>query len=127
MNDRVTRRRQGLYRSRSGMIMGVCKGLSEYFGVSLKWVRILSVVALMTTGFWPAVCIYLLAGFFMKPEPILPLETELEEEFYNSYAASRAMALRRLKSDFDHLDHRIQRMEGIVTAKEFGWEQRLNG
>jgi phage shock protein C len=118
--------RRTLYRSRSGMILGVCKGLAEHFGVSLKWTRVIAVLVLIFTGFWPAAAIYLAAAYFMTPEPLLELETELEEEFYNSYSASRSMALGRLKSQFDRLDRRIQRMEDVVTDREYSWEQRLN-
>ena len=126
MNSRSERNRRTLYRSRKGKILGVCRGLSDYFGVSLKWTRIIAVLALIFTGFWPATAIYLAAAYFMSPEPIVPLESDLEEEFYNSYTASKAMALGRLKYQFDRLDRRIQRMESVVTAKEYNWEQRLN-
>jgi phage shock protein C len=126
MNSRYERSRRTLYRSRKGKILGVCKGLSEYFGLSLKWTRIIAVLTLIFTGFWPAFAIYLAAAYFMSPEPIVPLESDLEEEFYNSYTASSAMALGRLKYQFDRLDRRIQRMESVVTAKEYNWEQRLN-
>jgi len=126
MNSRSERNRRTLYRSRKGKILGVCRGLSDYFGVSLKWTRIIAVLTLIFTGFWPAVAIYLAAAYFMSPEPIVPLESDLEEEFYNSYTASRAMALGRLKYQFDRLDRRIQRMESVVTGKEYNWEQRLN-
>ena len=126
MGDRYGRRR-GLYRARDGMILGVCKGLAEYFGVRVKWIRIAAVVVLVATGFWPAVAVYLIAAYFMRTEPLLPLETDLEEEFYSSYTRSRAMALSRLKREFDSLDRRVQRMEGAVTAREFQWQQRLDG
>ena len=63
----------------------------------------------------------------MKPEPVLPLQTEDDEEFYNSFASSRRMAIHRLKRTFDHLDRRIQRIESIVTARDFDWDSRLNG
>jgi phage shock protein C len=119
-------RRRTLYRSRQGKILGVCRGIAEYFDVQVKWVRIIAVIALIFTGFWPAVAIYLLAAYLMKPEPVLPMENEAEEEFYNSYAASRSMALGRLKRQFDNLDRRIQRMENHVTTREYSWEQRLN-
>jgi phage shock protein C len=62
----------------------------------------------------------------MKPEPVLPLETEAEQEFYNSYATSRSMALHRLRRTFDQLDRRIRRIESIVTSREYDWERRLN-
>ncbi len=68
---------------------------------------------------------YLLAALLMRVEPILPLSSDTDAEFYNSYAASRTMALRRLKSTYDHLESRIQRLENLVTSRKYDWEQRL--
>ncbi len=116
----------GLYRSRSGKILGVCKGLAEYFDLSVKGTRIIAVVLLISSGIWPMVVVYFLAALLMKPEPVLPLETEGEQEFYNSYTSSRRMALHRLKRTYDNLDRRIQRMEHIVTSREYDWDRRLN-
>jgi phage shock protein C len=36
------------------------------------------------------------------------------------------MALHRLKRTYDNLDRRIQRMESIVTSREYDWDRRLN-
>ena len=44
-----------LYRSRSGMILGVCKGLARYFDVSLFWTRFIAVLLMLFTGFWPLI------------------------------------------------------------------------
>jgi phage shock protein C len=115
-----------LYRSRSGMIFGVCKGLADSFNLKVMWVRIITLICFFCTGIWPTAIIYILAALLMKPEPILPLETEEAEEFYNSYVSSRGLALHRLKRTFDNLNRRIQRMEGTVTAREYDWERRLN-
>lgn len=60
-----------LYRSRNGLILGVCRGLADYFNLSVKWVRIIAIVLFIFTGFWPTGVIYLLAAFVMKPEPII--------------------------------------------------------
>src|SRR6266851_5440263 len=120
------KQRNGLYRSRKGMILGVCKGIAEYFDLSVTGTRILACIVLVFSGVWPMVVLYFLAALLMKPEPVLPLETEGEQEFYNSYASSRRMALHRLKRTYDNLDRRIQRMEHIVTAREYDWERRLN-
>ncbi len=120
------RQRTGLYRSRSGKILGVCKGIAEYFDLPVFWMRVIAIVLLFVSGVWPMVIVYFVAALLMKPEPVLPLETEGEQEFYNSYANSRRMALHRLKRTYDNLDRRIQRMEHIVTAREYDWERRLN-
>lgn len=124
MNQYRTRR--GLYRSRSGVIFGVCKGIAEYLDFSVFWTRIIAVALLLFTGLWPVVGLYLLAALLMKPEPVMPIDTEEQQEFYNSYVTSSNLALHRLKRTFDNLDRRIQRMESVVTAREYDWERRLN-
>ena len=108
------------------MIFGVCKGLAEYLDFSVFWTRVITAGILLFTGIWPIVGIYFLAALLMKPEPVLPIDTEEAEEFYNSYASSRNLALHRLKRTFDNLDRRIQRMETTVTAREYDWDRRLN-
>jgi phage shock protein C len=120
------RKRTGLYRSRRGVICGVCRGIAEYLDFSVFWTRIIALALLVFSGFWPILGLYFLAALLMKPEPSIPLETEEEQEFYQSYVHSRHMALQRLKRTFDHLDRRIQRIENIVTTREYDWEQRLN-
>ena len=118
--------RTTLYRSRKGMWCGVCRGLAEYYSLDVFWMRVLTVVAAFFVGIWPAVIMYLIAVMVMKPEPVLPLETEEDEEFYHSYSGSRSMALHRLKRTFGNLDRRIQRLESAVTTRDYDWEERLN-
>jgi len=119
-------RSSGPYRSRRGMIFGVCRGLAEHFDFSVFWMRVIFVVAFIMSGFWPAGLLYLLLGLLLKPAPVVPFANADDAEFYNSYASSRGMALSRLKRNFDSLDRRIQRIEAIVTAPEYDWDRRMN-
>lgn len=114
-----------LYRSREGMIFGVCRGLAEHYSFSVSWMRIIVLAASTATGFWPTVGLYIVAALIMKLEPVLPLENEEDKEFYHSYADSRSMALHRLKRTYDNLDRRIQRLENTVTTREYDWDERL--
>jgi phage shock protein C len=116
----------GIYRSRDGVFLGVCKGISEYFDFSLFWIRMVMVVFFIFSGFWPVIGVYLVAAFFMKPEPIKPITSEGEREFYDSYVHSPRSAAHRLKKKFRDLDRRIRRMEDEVTAREYDWERRFN-
>lgn len=125
VRNRADRRERGIYRSRKGVILGVCRGLADYFDVKVFWVRVLAVMLLLFTGLWPAAGLYLLGGLLMKPEPVVPFKNTADREFYNSYTGSRGMALQRVKRKFDNLDRRIQRMEHIVTSKDFDWERRF--
>jgi phage shock protein C len=117
---------KGLYRSRDGVILGVCRGIAEHFDFSVFWVRTVTVLMFFFSGLWPLTGVYILAALLMKPEPVLPIETEAEAEFYDSYVHSRKGAVHRLKRKYDGLDRRIQRMEDRVTSREFDWERRLN-
>jgi phage shock protein C len=118
--------RNGIYRSRNGIILGVCKGLAEHFDFSVFWTRVIALIFLFVAGILPAIGLYLLAALLMKPEPVIPVENAAEKEFYDSYTYSRQGAVQRLKRRFDNLQRRIQRMEHIVTSAEYDWEDRLS-
>lgn len=115
-----------LYRSRSGIICGVCKGIAEHLDFPVFWLRVIALVVLFTAGIFPPVLLYFLAAIFMKPEPVIPFSDVEDQEFYNSYVSSRSMALHRVKKTYDNLDRRIRRIEDIVTAKDYDWETRLH-
>ena len=59
----------GLYRSRDGVFFGVCRGLAEYFDLSVFWMRVLVLVGFILSGFFPIGALYLLAALLMKPGP----------------------------------------------------------
>lgn len=124
VSDRGERR--PLYRSRQGVIFGVCRGIADYLNFPVFWFRVLTVFAGVFFFWWPIIGAYILAAFLMKPEPVVPFEEDSEREFYDSYVNSRSMALLRLKRTFDNLERRIRRMENLVTAREYDWERRLN-
>jgi len=118
--------RKGLYRSRKGAILGVCRGLAERLDFSVFWTRVIVVCLMIFTAFWPVVIAYFLAALLMKPEPVIPFQSEDDEEFYSCYTSSRSMALHRLKDAYTRLNRRIQRMEHIVTSKDYDWDNKLN-
>ena len=112
----------GPYRSRNGVILGVCRGIAEHFNFSLFWTRTIVIILLILGGCWPIVVLYLLAALLMKPEPVIPIESEEEQEFYDSYTNSRRRAVQRLRRRYENLERRLQRMEHIVTSREFNWK-----
>ncbi len=109
----------GVYRSRRGIFMGVCRGLAEHFNFSVFWLRMIVFLLFLFTGFWPVGVLYIVAGLILKMEPVIPLENEEDQEFYQSYTNSRESAIQRVKRKFDNIDRRIQRMEHTVTSREF--------
>lgn len=124
--SRYNRNTSTIYRARDGVFFGVCKGVADYFDFPVFWVRMALVVVFIFSGFWPVIGVYLVAAFFMKPEPVRPLESEEEQAFYDSYVHSPKSAAQRLRKRFVDLERRIRRMEDVVTGREYDWERRFH-
>lgn len=118
---------RGLYRSRSGVILGVCRGLADYFDFSVFWVRAIVVILFIFTGFWPVVGLYILAALLMKSEPAKHAETRPKRGCDSRYTHTKSGTADRLRRKWQHLEKRIQRMEDKVTSREFDWNHRFRG
>jgi phage shock protein C len=118
-------RHHTLYRSRNGKIFGVFQGIADATDLDVFWMRVAAVVLVIFTGFFPVIFIYILAALFMKIEPCEPLDEE-GEEFYNSIASNRKLAMMRLSKRLDSLDRRAQRIETAVTSRGSDWDKRMN-
>jgi phage shock protein C len=110
-------RKNRLYRSGNGVLLGVCKGLADYFDFSVYWVRAILIICLILSGFWPIMGLYFLAALIMKPEPAIPVMSEAEKG---------SGAIERLIRRHEKIEHRLRRMEDTVTTKEYDWDRRLN-
>lgn len=59
-----------LYRSsKDVMIAGVCGGISEYTGMDATVLRLLWVLVVIFTGFFPGILAYIVAAIVMPLEP----------------------------------------------------------
>lgn len=114
-----------IYRSRDGLILGVLQGVAEHYDLSVFWLRMFTLLLFIFSGIWPMTFIYLIAGVLMKPAPPAPLANDEEKEFYDNYLTSPKSAANRLKRRYESLERRIQRIEDIVTSREFDFERRL--
>ena len=110
----------GIYRSREGMILGVCKGLAEYFDFSIFWTRAIAIIFLLISGLWPIMGIYFVAALIMKPKPVRPITSSDEQEFYDTYSRSRESAGIRIKKKYQNLENRLpQKIPSHRLAKVF--------
>ncbi len=117
---------RGLYRSRNGIILGVIRGISEYFDFSVFWGRTIAVLLLLVSGFWPVTGLYFLAALIMKPAPVLRIDSDDAHDFYDSYVHSRPRAVDRIKRRYDNMEQRIRRMEDAVTSRDYDWTRRFD-
>ena len=116
---------RGLYRSRSGIIMGVCRGVGDFFNLSVFWIRIILVILFLLSGFWPVVVLYFVAAFLMKSEPIIRYHQHDKETFCGAHTRTRRPSSDNIKRRQQTLERRLRNLESSVTSKEYKWEQRL--
>ncbi len=119
--------KRGLYRSRSGVILGVCRGVGDYFDISVFWIRAVVVVLLIFTGLWPVMGIYILAALLMKSEPVVDAGNAPEKKVGGRDRRRATDAAARLRGKWKHLEKRIRRMEDKVTSREYDWNSRFHG
>jgi phage shock protein C len=123
--DRLSRR--GLYRSRNGILLGVCRGIADYFDFSVFWVRTIVVIIFIITGFWPIVGVYILAALLMKFDPARGNDTASKPKPDSRCRYTGHDAAERLRRKWKHLERRIRRMEDKVTSRKFDWDRRFYG
>ncbi len=51
------------------IIFGICSGLAKYFEIDKTVVRIIMVLILVFTGFFPVTLLYIIAYFIMPVDP----------------------------------------------------------
>ena len=117
--------RRGLYRSRNGVILGVCRGIADYFDFSVFWTRTIAVALFIFTGFWPIAGIYILAALLMKSNPVKTASAATRQQAAGRYRCSRTATAERLRRKWRHLEKRIRRMEDKVTSREYEWNSRF--
>ena len=143
--------RRRLYRSRDGKVLGVFRGIAESMGFCVFWTRAIGCVVLLTlTDFFGAHGLvvtllvggffYLLAALLMQPPRPIDAATPAAGQSGAGFSGWRSSArpayppaprervnLATLDQQLDRLNQRIQRMEAVVTDRQYDWERRMEG
>ena len=114
-----------LYRDvENGILAGVCAGIGDYFGISvraLRWLVFLSCAFAM-----PAVFIsYIVATILLPRKPAGMYHTQDEERFWRSIRRDPHFTCDDIRSKFRDLDNRLQGMEHYVTSPRFDLDQKF--
>lgn len=108
-----------LYRDRRhGMILGVCAGVADYFGISPLFVRLVAVIGLFVFTV-PFVFAYLLAAMLIERKPEDLYTSGEEEVFWRAVRTEPRQTVRELRHRFREMERRLRAMESWVTSKEF--------
>lgn len=116
-----------LYRDReNAMLAGVCAGISEYFGLNRKGVRLVTVLLMLFPPFFAFVAIsYVILAIVLPVKPTDLYENKEQAEFWRGVSNAPADVFGALSHRFRELNLRLERMEAFVTSKEFEIDREL--
>ena len=114
-----------LYRdAENGILAGVCAGIADFFGFSVKATR--WVVALGCLFAMPAIVIcYVIAAFLLPRKPTGLYESEGDERFWRSVRRDPRTVCDDIRRKVRILDKRLQGMERYVTSPRFDLDQEF--
>lgn len=112
-----------------GVIAGVCEGLAVHFDWNVRLVRVLAVLLLVFTGFWPSVVAYCLAWYVVEPVGAEPAPSAAVPPTgpAPSPAAGGAptVPMPELKARFGRLEDRLRAVEACVVSDELNLRREL--
>jgi phage shock protein PspC (stress-responsive transcriptional regulator) len=58
------------------LLLGVCAGLGQYFGIETLWIRVIAILITVVSGFFPGLAAYFVLAYIMPKEGSGPVKTE---------------------------------------------------
>lgn len=111
---------------RRAKIAGVCRGIADYFGWNVKWLRVGWILATIFFFPFPAIIYLVLAVVMKRPDETAPrFETEEQERFWRTFSVRPRVTFSELKHRFRALETRIEEMEYAVTSSEYGLRKQF--
>ncbi len=103
-------------------VAGVCAGLSEYFGMDVSWVRLLTLASIGIAGPFTIIAYFIAA--WSAPERPAELEREIarqdvaEREFWKKVRRNPKATARSVRLRFRDIDRRLAHAEAYVTSPD---------
>lgn len=103
---------------RHGIVMGVCAGLAEYFGVGRTFVRVLTLLGLVFFTM-PTLIAYVVAGLLLERRPDDLYANDREAQFWRKARVEPRGTLAEVAARVRALDERLRAAEAHVTSSAF--------
>ena len=102
----------------NAVLMGVCAGIADYFGIA-RWVVRLGMVILLFTFHFFTIVGYFALGFILQPKPAGLYANPDEEEFWRRTRVDPRRSVADVQGKYRDIERRIRDAEAFVTSSEF--------
>ncbi|MGN1190033.1 MAG: PspC domain-containing protein [Candidatus Ornithospirochaeta sp.] len=110
-------------RSPRGCILGVATGLAEWRGLPVNLTRLLVLLVMVSTAFFPALIVYLLIALLL---PEQTSEDVIRDNYHNSDRSSNYSSRQKedddLKKRYENLKRKVEGMENDLFDREKEWD-----
>ena len=124
-------------RSPRGKIFGVCTGLAEWRDLDPGFVRLISLIAVLFSGVFPGVIIYLILALILPPQSegdFGSKERRHSSKYDHIYKDATDAEYKEeadkstddLKTEYEELKKKVEEMENEMFDKEKDWDERFN-
>lgn len=109
-----------------GWVAGVCAGLAAHFDWNAKLLRVLFVVGLLFSGFFPVGLAYCLLWYLMDEASGRAPDRQEADASPSSYGSSAPPpTMTDVKTRFTRLEERLRNIEESVTSSDFELRREL--
>jgi len=110
----------------NAMLAGVCAGISDYFGLNRKGVRLVTILFMLFPPFFAFIMIsYIILAIVLPVKPIEVEQNPEQAEFWRGVSNAPADVFGSLRHRFRELNVKLERMEAFVTSREFEIDREL--
>lgn len=122
-------------RSPRGKVFGVCTGLAEWRDLNPEPVRWIVALAILFTGVFPGVIIYLIFALILPAQEPGEYRAGSRSSRYShvyrdaedaEYRSENSKSTEDLKSEYEELKRKVEQMENEMFDKEKDWDERFN-
>ncbi len=101
----------------NGQWKGVCSGIADYTGIDVVWVRVITVLLTMASGFWWTILAYVLIAWMAEPKPAGLYQDREDQKFWQGVRSNPKRSTAEVRAKFRELDRRLADIELHYTSR----------
>jgi phage shock protein C len=101
----------------NGQWKGVCSGIADYTGIDVVWVRVITVLLTLASGFWWTILAYVLIAWMAEAKPAGLYQDRDDQKFWQGVRSNPKRSTAEVRAKFREIDRRLADIELHYTSR----------
>lgn len=110
----------------NSVVLGVCAGIAEYFGISVTLVRVVTVLGMFFGMFVPIIIGYFIAAALIPARPETLYKDADEAGFWRDVRVEPSQTFGDLRHRFRGLEKRLAGLESYITSRQYKLRREID-